>query len=456
MSRPLFLRGATLFAVPLLLSLALAQGCAKGGAEEAAPMPTDDDPGAPAPPGTRGTESLYPGVPGEHVGWLKYPVQQPGKTGSTWGTALTDIAQHLPASYGDTYWDSDLLTAGHETTHGINSELRNNYNKTGKHANGLYVLGDKAVIVVDPNIRKSAIAAYVPKSLQGSRYSLYVTGQIEWDDTPTYIFDEWVAYTNQSAVAVELEQKGMYKYGWQDAVAGELEFVVYSIALAMAVEKGDPTYWASDDGKQFKEFVAWNTRRAMESFRLGMVMPDFKWDLQDKYYAAMKSSTDAQSWRDFAGRLFGDAWAAEVLYGAPPVDPGVDSGPLPTPDAGPPPAVDAGPPPAVDSGVLPPVDSGGGGDDGGGKGAVDDEDRDGIPDEIDLCSGTAAGQPVWRYGEWMGCALGQHRDGGGGGSDADGDGIPDIKDRCTKTPLGTHVWKYGEWMGCGGGEYRDH
>jgi hypothetical protein len=459
MSRTLFLRGVTLFAVPLAFAFVSPIGCAKGGAEEAAPMPADDDPGAPPPPGTRGTESLYPGVPGEHVSWFSYPVQQPSKSGASWGKALTDIAQHLPSKYGDTYWDSDLITAGHETTHGINSELRNYHNKTGKRANGFYVLDGKGVIIVEPNIRKSAVATYVPASLRGSRYSLYITGQIAWDDTPTYVFDEWVAYTNGGAVGVDLVQKGLWKYGWRDGVNGQLEFVVYAVALGMAVEKGDPTYWASDDGKQFKEFLAWNTKRAMDLYRLGMVMPDFKWDSQDKYYAAMKSSTDAAAWRAFADRLFGAEWAAEVLYGAPHVDPTPDAGPPPTPDAGPPPVVDSGPPPAVDSGPPPAidtgvVDSGGGGGDGG-KGTVDDADGDGIPDEIDLCGGTPAAQPVWRYGDWIGCTTGQHRDGGGGGADADGDGIADVKDRCTKTPSGSRVWKYGEWMGCGGGEYRD-
>jgi hypothetical protein len=192
------LRTLGLFSILSAATFGPACAPARGGGEEA-PFAPGEDPGAPAPPGTRGTESLYPGVPGEHVSWLHYPAQN-SKTGSGWGTALTDIAQHLPLSYGDTYWDSDLMTAGHETTHGINSELRNNYNKTGKQANGFYVLDDQAAIIVDPKIRKSAVAAYVPTSLRGDRYSTYVTGQTEWDDTPTYLFDEWVAYTNQSAI----------------------------------------------------------------------------------------------------------------------------------------------------------------------------------------------------------------------------------------------------------------
>ena len=44
---------------------------------------------------------------------------------ATWGGALTDIADHLPAQYGDQYWDADAITAGHETSHGIHAHLRN-------------------------------------------------------------------------------------------------------------------------------------------------------------------------------------------------------------------------------------------------------------------------------------------------------------------------------------------
>lgn len=83
-----------------------------------------------------------------------------------------------------------------------------------------------------------------------------------------------------------------------------------------------------------------------------------------------------------------------------------------------------------------------------------DADGDGVPDATDLCSKTAAGQPVWTTGEWIGCAAGQLRD-GGGGADADGDGVPDTRDLCGKTAPGQSVWQWGEWMGCAAGQLRD-
>lgn len=234
---------------------------------------------------------------------------------AAWGAQLTDIIRHLPRSYGDTYADSDLVTYGHETTHGINSHLRNNFNTTGRRANGFYCLNDRGVIIAEPNMRKSAVAAYVPASLRGSRFSLYISGSPDWDDTPTYVFDEWVSYTNGSEVGVGLARAGLWRYGWRDAVAGSLEFTVYALALGMAVEARDPTYFR--DNTAFRSFLAWNARRAMDLFRAGSVMESFRWDTQDSYYRALRESPDAEALREFARRTYGRAWAAEVLGVAP-------------------------------------------------------------------------------------------------------------------------------------------
>lgn len=320
-------------------------------------------------------------APGDGVTFLSYP-RQKTKTNAQWGAVLTDIEEHLPASYGSTYYDSDRVTHGHETTHGINSDLRNNYNDTGKRANGFYVLADRGVLVVEPNMRKSKIAAHVPASLRGPRFSLYITGQTAWDDMPTYVFDEWVAYTNGSAVAVDLYEAGKWTYGWRDGVAGTLEFTIYALATAMAVEQHDPTYFASN--RQFHEFIAWNGRRAMDLYRRGAVMPPFQWDQQETYYRAIQESPDAEALRQFARRVYGDAWAHEVL--------GLPGGVEPEPEPAQPDAGGATPPPPP-----PPPPSG-------------DADGDGIADGVDRCSSTPAGARVWTYGPWIGCAGGQRRD----------------------------------------------
>lgn len=427
---------------------------ATGGADFA-PDPPEGSLRAPEPPTS--SSSARVSKPGDGVTWLAFP-EQKSLSDASWGSMLTDIEDHLPASYGTTYRDDDKITWCHETSHGIHAHLRNNFNTTGKKANAFYVGNDQAVIVVEPNITKSQVAPFIPASLRASRFDTYITGQTEWDDTPLYVWDEWNAYVNGGACAVDLESHGLWTGGWRDGVDGQLEFTIYALAVAMAVEKYDPGYLASYP--QFKEFLAWNARRAMTIFRQGRTMKDFAWDEQDAYYARIRTAPDAADLRAFATKLFGDAWVREVLYGdavvpgdedaGPPADagPSVDSGPL---DSG---SFDTG---VVDSG---PIDSGpsvvDAGSDDGPLGSVDDEDQDGIPDGVDTCSHTPKGANVWRTGEWIGCAGGQLRDAGPwGGADSDGDGIADGMDHCTHTPKGQRVWTYGVWTGCAGGEHKD-
>ena len=211
---------------------------------------------------------------------------------------------------GDSNNYNDLITLGHETTHGINNYIRNQNRVPGKTINAFYVLNNQAVIVEEPNMRKSKVAAFVPSSLQGSRYSLYVVGSTGWDDRPLYIYDEWVAYVNGSAAGIDLVKRGKWTYGWRDGVAGTMEFVVYGLAVAMAAEKHDPSYLQN---KQFLEFTAWLIQRSMELFREGAQMKDFKWNKQDQYYQSLKTSPDAQGMRDFCKRIFGANWTQSIL-----------------------------------------------------------------------------------------------------------------------------------------------
>ena len=419
----------------LLLTLLAATSCVRGTFDDGAPDPTGDD-RAPAPPGrvSQASSTIYKSKPGENVTWLNFPKQK-SLSGSDWGSMLTDIENHLPASYGTTYRDSDKITWGHETSHGIHAHVRNAHYESGKRLNALYVGGDKAALIDEPKIRKSQVAAFIPASLRASRYSTYVTGQVEWDDTPLYLWDEWNAYVNGGAVGTDLVESGLWKGDWRDGVNGQLEFTVYGTAVAMAVEKYDPTYFAAN--VQFFEFMAYEVRRAMTIYRKGAVMKPFAWAEQDAYYKKMRSSADAADWRAFCVKVFGEDFVNEAIFGDPPKPGPVDPG-----DAGPPadtgPAIDAGP--AVDAGPTP----------------TGDADGDGVPDATDLCSSTPAGANVWTYGEWIGCAAGQRRDAGPfSGADADGDGVSDAKDLCGATPACARVGTYGDWIGCAAGQHRD-
>ena len=246
------------------------------------------------------------------VDWFTWPDQQPSLSDASWGVQLTDIARHLPAQYGDQYWfPDDAMTSGHETTHGIQAHLRNyEAPMTGRY-NAFYVLQDRAAFVAEPDMRKSDIAAFIPASLRGDRYATYITGQTEWDDTPLYVFDEWVAYTNGAEVAVGQVQAGLYTNGWTDAVMGPLEFVVYAIATAQAASVKDPAYFASNE--QFRRFTAWNIQRAMQLFEAGRTMSQFEWAQQDTYAAALRTGADADDLRAFARATWGADWTQRVL-----------------------------------------------------------------------------------------------------------------------------------------------
>ena len=249
------------------------------------------------------------GNPEAGLKFIHWPSQQ-RRSDRRWGPVLTDIVNHLPARYGNTYFDSDLVTTGHETTHGINSHLRNHKNDSGRRANGFYVLRDRGVIIPEPPVRKSAAARFVPVSLREMRYKTYVTGSQSWDDTPLYLFDEWVAYTNGNLVALDRYKQGIWKEGWRDTFGG-VEFTVYVFALAQGIEAQRPGYLQS--APQLKAFLAWNARRTMEAYHAMKNLEPFRWPKLDTYLQRIRTAPDAEGLRAFVRQLYGPAWAKQVM-----------------------------------------------------------------------------------------------------------------------------------------------
>ncbi|MEZ4335127.1 MAG: hypothetical protein R3B82_00675 [Sandaracinaceae bacterium] len=236
---------------------------------------------------------------------------QQSLSGASWGGALTDIVNHLPASYGSTYYDSDHVTYGHETSHGIHAHIRNYLNDTGARANGFYVPGGQACLVREPMMRKSDVAAYVPSNLRWSRYSTYVSGAASWDDTPLYVWDEWNAYVNGAEVGVERATTGLWTSGWRGTVDGVIEFVVYGTAVAMAAEAREPGYFAREPN--FLPFLAFELERSMTLFRQGQTISVMEWDEQDAYYERLRTSSEAAAMRDWLRANFGPAWTTRVM-----------------------------------------------------------------------------------------------------------------------------------------------
>lgn len=238
------------------------------------------------------------------------------------GKVLSDIEEHMPE--GHIYKDEDKITWGHETTHGINSNLRMKFStkttslgdvqllgtwiddihghkvfKSYARINGFYVLEDRAVIINEPDTTVGTVAELVPRSLRGGVYKLYMIDQAKsWNDTPLYIFDEWTAYTNGSEVRLDLGIKER-----SETVLYMLEFNVYALCLAQACKTED---------MQFKNYLKWNIERSMKLYldskeKLGNA------ERHDAYLETMKTSTDAEVFRTSARDYLGIDWTKKVL-----------------------------------------------------------------------------------------------------------------------------------------------
>ncbi len=250
--------------------------------------------------------------PGSGLILLPFAAQKMA-SGAGWGSALTDIVRHIPTTYGTNYdVPSDFIAWGDVGTLGIDGHLRIYENVTGQRANGFYLMKDRFALVVEPpTTRLTGVAAYVPASLRGPRFQSYLVEQAAtWDDTPTFILDQWNCETNGSEVAVELGKAGSFATP-RDGVSGALEFTVYALALGLTVEGLDASYLATYT--QFREFLAWEAERAMGLYRAGAALPSLASATQDAYYAAWKTSTGGKALRNFARRTFGAAYVVKVL-----------------------------------------------------------------------------------------------------------------------------------------------
>ncbi len=252
--------------------------------------------------------------------WTDYPPLRQVGEGSL-GKVLADIESHMPA--GHIYRDSDKITWGHETSHGIASNLRNKansgqlqkmqtlllpHNKTfelkipvqsGGRKNGFYCLENQAVIITEPNTTIQRVAPLVPRSLRGGVYQLYLISQAgSWGDTPLYLCDEWIGYTNGAEVRLDL---GIKSRG--ETLKFALEFMVYSACIAQASKSQDP---------QLRNFLMWNTYRCRWLYdesdkKMGLNQPALT------YIKTLQTSQDAEGWRQFVRGYYGQDFCKEIM-----------------------------------------------------------------------------------------------------------------------------------------------
>lgn len=223
------------------------------------------------------------------------------------GKVLADIESHMPA--GHAYRDADKITWGHETTHGINANVR--MGKTPKQ-NGFYLLDNTAILIDEPSTTIRQVAQVVPLVLRGKVYKLYLIDQARsvmhfpgetpwgkvfplyayygsgefgsWNNRPLYLMDEWVAYANGTEIRLDL---GIVDRA--ETVEYMLEFSAYCLCLGISAATDDP---------QFLNFMAWHFNRCMILFLRSKNLGDIS--RAEKYLGILRTHPTAQPLRDFA------------------------------------------------------------------------------------------------------------------------------------------------------------
>lgn len=220
--------------------------------------------------------------------WIDVPVLRP-MAQCRGSTVLADIESRMPANHGYAFPNMPMTWA-HETTHGLNSNLRSG--KPG--VNAFYVLHGKAMLIREPKGRLSSVSQLIPPSLRGPSFNLYLIEQQRyWECEPSYMLDEWVAYINGSCCGREISENG-----WHFELLQAINFTVYSLAMAHAVSASDPTY----DHTQLREFVKYNAGRVRWLIeRLDESGDDDTHVRQIRaYLAAWRTGTESASLRAFA------------------------------------------------------------------------------------------------------------------------------------------------------------
>jgi|WetSurMetagenome_2_1015567.scaffolds.fasta_scaffold06573_16 hypothetical protein len=187
------------------------------------------------------------------------------------GPIVTDIESHLYE--GNPYReDTDLVGWVHEGTQGINSLLREKYKTPG-----FYLLNSQAYLLREPNTTLAEVSTKVPESLRGRVYDTYcIAMQGQWNNQPSYLFDEWVSYINGT-----IARRALKISNRQETEEFAVELCIYSLCLAYTTPvdentdifihimydrtrelcPNDPKWHilnTSPDAKQLKKFVRKN------------------------------------------------------------------------------------------------------------------------------------------------------------------------------------------------------
>lgn len=229
----------------------------------------------------------------------------------TLGNVLGDIESRMRQGHGYAF-PATPMTWAHETTHGLQSEIRMRERIPGRRINAVYVPGGRAAIVVEPRRCKiSDVARRIPASLRGPSYDLYIVRQAKyWNDTPTYVLDEWAAYCNGSDCAEELGKKAG-EFDWHYEVLQACNFTVYSLAMAKTVSETEPDY----DHRQLRAIIDFQASRCVGLLRRLRERRETGRNLiaAEQYLQTFLESETCSELREFAEEYLGSERFKEIF-----------------------------------------------------------------------------------------------------------------------------------------------
>ena len=224
----------------------------------------------------------------ERINTVEYQVYEykPIRISNVKSIVLNDIESHIQE--GHQYTSENLVTWAHETTHGINSILRNKYGRPC-----LYLTESKFAYLKPAKRRLREVANLVHPILRDHLYELYlVQQQRDWDDDPYYILDEWSAYCNGSLLRNELLMQEDYS-----EPLFMMQFCVFASYLCMVEKQPD-----------LIEFVKFNTHR---SFNIYYRSPGNMSDV-NKYLSFIRQDPRMEELRVNMRNMFGTKWCNQI------------------------------------------------------------------------------------------------------------------------------------------------
>jgi len=196
---------------------------------------------------------------------------------------INDIEQHMPPQH--IYRDNDKITWAHETTHGLDAEIRNRYQYEN---NCYYVLKNKYVILPRCKLSLVEIRNVIPDFvMRDTQHVNFYFDNHTWNNAQ-YILEEWTAYINGAYMYNEIKPRD-----GESEVVFALMFNVYCMYISL-----------NEPNKEINNFIKYQTLRTRSAF-LNSRSHD-----AEIFWKKVSTGIDYQGLRDKIEKEWGKTWSA--------------------------------------------------------------------------------------------------------------------------------------------------